>query len=457
MKKLIFLLFLISYSKIALSQKWVKTYESVDFIQKASPLSNGDIIAIASKQKTQTSPLDSILLLRIDKNGNLLKSFTWKVRIGRTLPFMVQIDTTIFFLLNSDSGKPVKITSFSLNLDSLNSKIIYSEPNKFFGARKMKKLSDGNILIAAQISDTAFLLKIDLNGSVINSQKFKISNSSSFGGINDFVEEDNGNITFICSGYGYKSNNYLFKLDKNLQVFKIIELNTEDVTELYKSTDNGFLLFYFGMFIRLDNNGNLISKNDVKELFKNFAISRGVYMNNDKFLLYGIEYDTFAPIRNILFQVNSIDKIDTLCSVRLPNRDINSQFKTPEGGSFYANNEVLFYGYSVDSSTNQQMGYIVKTDLNCTALSIKEIYNGSIVNIYPNPMSSQASISISEAFSNDVIKQIYLYDITGGVLVKDTFNGSTYFLNRNNLNSGLYIVSIIVGNEIIAYKKIIIE
>jgi hypothetical protein len=456
MKKILLLLFLVSSSKSVSSQNWAKTYGNSDFIPTTIVLDNGEILALGLADMGRI-PADSIILLRIDKQGNILKSFNWKVKFSR-LPLVVQSnDSTLLFLFNTDRGKPVSVIRFSLNLDSLDTKPIFSEPNKSFGVRKIKKLSDGNILIASQISsDTALLLKINSIGKVISSQKFRIFNVSSFGGINDFVEEDNGNITFICAGYQNRANNYLFKIDKNLQVLKIIELNTANITQLYKSTDNGFLVLDKGIFIKLDNNGNVVSMNDLKGLFRNHYISQYIYMNNDKLVLFASEFDSlFTPKRNILFQVNSIDKIDTLCTIRLNDNNKNRRFYNPYGSAIYANNGIILSGSAVDTITNQSLGYVAKTDLNCITSSIKEVYSKNVVKIYPNPMFTQTTIELSSTSSEP--KRIKLYDITGKILFQDSFNGSVYQLQKGHFKAGLYFFSITADNQNIGSGKIIIE
>ena len=87
--------------------------------------------------------------------------------------------------------------------------------------------------------------------------------------------------------------------------------------------------------------------------------------------------------------------------------------------------------------------------------SLKNISNnGSIVNnsdlvlVYPNPVTSQLNIFMGKVGKLDIL------DISGNTLYTLELDVSNNIINMNNFNEGLYIVRVVIGDEVYS-KKII--
>jgi pectate lyase len=78
--------------------------------------------------------------------------------------------------------------------------------------------------------------------------------------------------------------------------------------------------------------------------------------------------------------------------------------------------------------------YYIKTEFN--TLSVNQI-SKSDIKFYPNPVTNELNISISEGIS---IERISLYNIVGQLI--KTIEGNTNLLNMNDLNNGMYLVKV---------------
>src|SRR5207344_232878 len=82
-------------------------------------------------------------------------------------------------------------------------------------------------------------------------------------------------------------------------------------------------------------------------------------------------------------------------------------------------------------------------------------YGEAFFEVYPNPVTSTATISFSIA--QDSYVQIELYDITGSklqtVLDANVSAGSQVIgLNRDQLNAGIYFLRLSLNNEVMMKK-----
>ena len=76
------------------------------------------------------------------------------------------------------------------------------------------------------------------------------------------------------------------------------------------------------------------------------------------------------------------------------------------------------------------------------------------VNIYPNPFSTEATVSTGNLLKNATLT---VYN-TNGQAVKEikNINGYTITLHRDNLPAGLYFVQLTQDSKVIATQKLII-
>ncbi len=84
-------------------------------------------------------------------------------------------------------------------------------------------------------------------------------------------------------------------------------------------------------------------------------------------------------------------------------------------------------------------------------IGVKEITNQESINVYPNPLINETTIS----FMNSNTKKIKLYNYSGQLVFDDECSNTSYTLKRNNLASGLYLL--LSEEKNVTYKvKIII-
>ncbi len=99
--------------------------------------------------------------------------------------------------------------------------------------------------------------------------------------------------------------------------------------------------------------------------------------------------------------------------------------------------------WEIDTTSN-----FVETDVECEAISVNSMPLSLDFSLHPNPAKNKVIIN-----SNNPIKTIYLYDITGKFIAK--YNETIINL-KPNFKSGLYFIKV-VSEERIGVKKLIIE
>ena len=117
----------------------------------------------------------------------------------------------------------------------------------------------------------------------------------------------------------------------------------------------------------------------------------------------------------------------------------------------------------IDNFTNPNFGVLVSdyfsadSDGNGTVSAINELENVS-VSVYPNPVSSNATVEISTVENSDVT--LSLINILGELISSNIYNlnagNNKVNLNVNNLESGIYFVQLNI-NGLTRTKKITVS
>jgi hypothetical protein len=76
------------------------------------------------------------------------------------------------------------------------------------------------------------------------------------------------------------------------------------------------------------------------------------------------------------------------------------------------------------------------------------------VQVYPNPFKTQTTFSLSVELKNAVLK---IYDISGREVKRVNFTGKQVSIEREGLQSGVYIYSLSTNTQVIATGKLVIE
>ncbi|MEM7106506.1 MAG: T9SS type A sorting domain-containing protein [Bacteroidota bacterium] len=76
------------------------------------------------------------------------------------------------------------------------------------------------------------------------------------------------------------------------------------------------------------------------------------------------------------------------------------------------------------------------------------------INVYPSPASKSVNINIPHNWNS---MELSIYSLSGQVVMVKNVSGPSFNLNTTNLPSGFYILSLNLGNNNIANKKILIH
>lgn len=89
---------------------------------------------------------------------------------------------------------------------------------------------------------------------------------------------------------------------------------------------------------------------------------------------------------------------------------------------------------------------------NTTTVGINDNELSNDISIYPNPFNDKIVLRNS---SNETIKQVFIYDNLGKLVVSE--NGNAEYINTSGLNNGLYFMEIIFSDNSSTKRKLIKE
>lgn len=78
----------------------------------------------------------------------------------------------------------------------------------------------------------------------------------------------------------------------------------------------------------------------------------------------------------------------------------------------------------------------------------------SVITIFPNPFTTQTTISFSKEIKNAKVK---ILDVLGKEVKNINFSGNQLIIGKGELNAGVYFIQIVLEKEIIANEKIVIQ
>jgi hypothetical protein len=90
--------------------------------------------------------------------------------------------------------------------------------------------------------------------------------------------------------------------------------------------------------------------------------------------------------------------------------------------------------------------------MSCT-VGINELASSTDFSLYPNPASDHVTISMNENSKHEA--DIRIYDMTGKEVKNYNTSSSLLTIDRDNLQSGIYFVSITIQGKRLTKKLII--
>ena len=94
-------------------------------------------------------------------------------------------------------------------------------------------------------------------------------------------------------------------------------------------------------------------------------------------------------------------------------------------------------------------------EVNCTPTSTTFSKPQNVFEMYPNPFSDAAIISVSTNLKGKL--QASIFNIFGQNVRNETIEGHTAYIAREGLPAGIYFIQLSAGSEIIASKRVVIE
>ena len=85
---------------------------------------------------------------------------------------------------------------------------------------------------------------------------------------------------------------------------------------------------------------------------------------------------------------------------------------------------------------------------------ISEKNSGSDIAIFPNPFTSQTTLSFAKEIKNATIKMI---DVLGRDVKSIEFSGSQLMIEKGEFNAGIYFIQVVIEKVLIAQQKVVIQ
>jgi Secretion system C-terminal sorting domain len=326
---------------------------------------------------------------------------------------------------------------------------------------KIMETSDGGYIVAGKsinsISyyDDAFILKTDINGNLIWNKTYGTSS-------NDDRAEDIYQLPSPDKGFIIVGDTYSAGLTLDFYVTKTDSLGVELWSYAYNGggTDyansvcpngtGGFLIagstYSFGgddeLLLNIDANGNIIWSKTYG--IPGSAYARSIIPTSDGgFVFSGELSDNVLLVKTDASGNSGCNQNNVTLTRTAISNVTNSNFSEMSGGVEYYSPIVV----GTPSTTENTI---------CLSVSIEEQQDDFIITIYPNPFSTSTTIK----FEN-VIGETYRLDVFNytGKLVRSITNiaDNQVTLNKENLNSGIYLVQLKNGSGLVYTEKMVIK
>ena len=160
----------------------------------------------------------------------------------------------------------------------------------------------------------------------------------------------------------------------------------------------------------------------------------------------------------LTFTFNNIFLVDSFTNLAKSMGFVKFKIKQKKDvplGTKINNSAGIYFDFNAPIITNQTMHTVGKNFI-LSAVVDKSFDNKTLVKIYPNPFSHEATFEIENGHFTEG-GHFELYDAVGHQLRREKINGNQFVFQREALMSGFYFFRILDGNKFVASGKIIIE
>jgi hypothetical protein len=123
----------------------------------------------------------------------------------------------------------------------------------------------------------------------------------------------------------------------------------------------------------------------------------------------------------------------------------------PYGSKIY-NSAGIYFDFNDPVLTNQTLHTVGAREI-ISAVVERTIEPNFTVRISPNPFSESAIFETPLSISGD----FELFDITGKMLRKEAFEGTTFEFHRKGLTAGIYVFKISEGGKLLSVGKLVVQ
>jgi hypothetical protein len=273
-----------------------------------------------------------------------------------------------------------------------------------------------------------------------------------------------------CNGDGLIDNNDTLAVNLNFSSTHAILINNPDIERL---TDPEISLipsvnvYNAGDWVEIEvhTGTSILPVNDLYGLAFNIYYDASLAEPGTESLTYPAGW-LGNPGTNAI----TISKIDPLASTafggitRIDHQDQNGYGKIAnfrfQAANSITSTEILHFaisGYMANDSAGSTLLFNINADsviINPFATNITENTNNTSVSIYPNPFTSETTISFTEEQKDCTIR---IMDVLGKEIRTNKFSGKRLIIRKEEMLKGIYFVEITAENGSVLNKKIVVQ
>ena len=403
----------------------------------------------------------NFLVIRGDKNGQILWSHSFDYSISETCDKAIETMDHGFLIAGALSGG-FNQGVFLFKLDSLGN-VVFMKKYQMYASYvfDFKERSDGNIILITGYSLTSQIFMIDSMGNILEKYIF----GSSFQPYNFLILKNNSLIlvghTMEAYGSFNLANFAMLKLDSTFQPIwmKTKVLTDTEQVQPYKiilASNNKFVVcsgFTYNpsssiMTIYLtatDSSGHFLWT----KKYPGFTYFGGkVFETGDGGLV------TISQFGALFYNQTLIIKTDSLGNANCDD-SVSNWTEKPDSVSISQSSVVDTLQSLVQSTVIYTSSSSISVQDFCNLLAIQPTEHSSKLNFYPNPLSSNATLDISNLNQpDDLIIKVYN---SFGLLVKEyNVDHLPFRFEREELKLGVYFMSVLENNLLLETIKLLI-
>ncbi len=457
--------------------EWSKFYFNSAYSDASKIIKTNDnaFLVLGSYRATLNSKFQ-IFLLKIDAFGNIIwtRNFISSKNIfARNIcnlssgKFMLSINEGDYLFNEQPSAGILKVDE---NGNFMDFERYANTNNSNFG--DIVKTSDGGCLCALDTGNAgigsvnSFLLKYNSSGNLVWNKMLSTS-------VNDFSDELFETSEHIYLGLYFNETaggsyyqTSLVKFDSLGTIYWTLQFPSPEA-ERYSISEDSFQKYnllltdgpYGNYLYKVNNSGNIIGTKyyylDTNNTYANMNVNECIQTYDGGFLLTGgsnePQQGSYRKLFGVLIKTDSNGVLS--CNEVAKAFNLTNNWLTDlniSNGSIPFLSSLLTQSQPI-TLMNSSNFY----DTKCITIGIPEIRNQQLImEITPNPFTSQTTISFSEEQKNTLI---IITDIVGKELKTTTLTGRQLVIDKGEMQAGIYFVQIIDSNNTKITKKIVVQ